>query len=149
MAKKTQEKLSQELVDFLQGERIVSIVTYDKETKKPTVSTISWVVAQQGGEQIKFAVGHNASVGENIQADPFVALSVIGPESCYEITGTGSVSDIYQGTMKYRVVTIDVESVEDVIFYGGKISVVPAYEKTYNADLAKKLDDEIYGTLRG
>lgn len=149
MAKKTQEKLSQELIDFLQGERIVSLVTLDKETKKPTVSTISWVVAQPSGEQIKFAVGHNASVSENIQLDPYVVLSVVGPESCYEIIGQGSVSDIYQGTMKYRVITVDVESVEDVIFYGGKISTVPAYEKTYNAALAEKLDNEIYGTLKG
>lgn len=146
---KIKEKLSIELIDFLQGERIISLITIDKETKKPTVSTISWLIAHESGEKIKFALGHKASSIQNIESDPYVVLNVVGPGSCFEITGTGTISEIMSGTMKYRVVTVDIESVEDIIFYGGKINAVPGYEKTYDPELAKKIDNEIYTVLKG
>ena len=50
--------------------------------------------------------------------------------------------------MKLRVVTVEVESVEDVMFYGGKVTTEPQYEKTYKKELAEKLDSEVYGVLR-
>ncbi|EKN64319.1 pyridoxamine 5'-phosphate oxidase family protein [Schinkia azotoformans] len=145
---KIKEKLTKELIDFLQGERIISLITVDKETKKPTVSTISWLFAHESGEKIKFALGHKSSSIENIENDPYIVLNVVGPESCYEIKGTGNVSEIMQGTMKFRVVTVEIDSVEDVIFYGGKINAVPGYEKTYDAELANKIDHEIYSELK-
>lgn len=145
---KVQDMLTPDLIQFLQGERIVSLITLNKDTKKPTVSTISWLIAEDSGKRIKFAMGHKASSIDNIQADPYVVLHVVGPDSCYEITGTATVSETFKGTMSYRVVTVDIESVENVMFYGGKVNTVPAYEKTYNLDLAKKLDDEIYSQLR-
>jgi hypothetical protein len=46
------------------------------------------------------------------------------------------------------VVTFEVETVENVMFYGGKVIVEPAYEKTYNPELAKKLDSEVYELFR-
>jgi len=145
---KVQEKLSQDLIEFLQGERIVSLITINKDTKKPSISTISWLIAHESGQRIKFALGHKAGSVENIIIDPYVVLHVVGPDSCYEITGTAQVSETIKGTMSFKVVTVDVETVEDVIFYGGKISTVPVYEKTYDLDLAKKLDEEIYSKLR-
>lgn len=145
---KIQDRLSPDLIDFLQGERIVSLITLKSDTKKPTVSTISWLIAEESGQRIKFAMGHKASSIDNILADPYIVLHVVGPDNCYEITGNASVSETFKGTMSYRVVTVDIESVENVMFYGGKVNTVPTYEKTYNLELAKKLDDEIYARLR-
>lgn len=142
------EKLSPELVQLLQGEKIVSLITTDKESNKPQLSIVSWLVANQNGTQIKFALGHKASSAENIMQNPEVILGAIGADSCYAIHGKASVSEIIEKTMKLRVVTVDVESVEDVIFYGGKVTTEPAYEKTYDAELAKKLDEEVYELLR-
>jgi hypothetical protein len=34
------------------------------------------------------------------------------------------------------------------MFYGGKVTVEPKYEKTYNPELAKKLDQEVYELFR-
>ncbi|WP_078546461.1 pyridoxamine 5'-phosphate oxidase family protein [Litchfieldia alkalitelluris] len=147
MSKGNQEKLSQELVDLLQGEKIVSLVTMDADTNKPHLSIVSWLVAHEGGEVIKFALGHKGTSVSNIQANPEITLGVIGAGSCYSIKGTASVSEIIEKTMKYRVVTVKVESYEDVIFYGGKITSEPEYVKTYNEDLAKKLDKEVYEML--
>jgi hypothetical protein len=58
------------------------------------------------------------------------------------------VSDVVEKTMKLRIVTVEVEAVEDVMFYGGKVSVEPEYVKTYNAELVAKLDEEVYDLLR-
>ncbi|WP_134699520.1 pyridoxamine 5'-phosphate oxidase [Ammoniphilus sp. YIM 78166] len=145
---KVLDQLSAELINTLQGEKIVSLITKDAETGEPNLDVISWLLASPKGDQISFAVGHKASSAKNIEKYPSIILGVIGAGSCYSIKGTALVSDIIERTMKYRVVTVDIQSVEDVIFYGGKISIEPAYVKTYNADLAEKLDHEVYCLLK-
>jgi hypothetical protein len=144
---KTVNALSPELVHCLQGEKIVSCVTVNAEHGKPDLDVISWVLAGPGGDQIKIAVGHKATIASNIEKDPSVILGIIGLGSCYAVKGKAEVSEIVEKTMKFRVVTVQVESVEDIIFYGGKITVEPEYVKTYDKELAEKLDREIYGFL--
>ena len=147
MSKAKNEVLNQDLIDLLQGEKIVSLVTMDENTNKPHLSIVSWLVAHEDGKTIKFALGHKGTSVSNIQANPEITLGVIGAGSCYSIKGHATVSDIIEKTMKYRVVTVNVESFEDVIFYGGKITVEPEYVKTYKKELAEKLDKEVYEML--
>lgn len=144
---KVQTVLDSKIIDLLKEETIVQLITINCETKKPELTVVSWVLATEDGKQVKIAVGHKGSSINNIQEDPSVTLGLIGPESCYSVTGQASVSDIFSGTMKYRVITVDVEEVEDVMFYGGKLTTLPKYEKTYDPALAKKLDDEVYELL--
>jgi hypothetical protein len=144
----TEKTLSPQLIELLQGEKIVFLITTDQESKQPHLSVISWVVAHPEGNIIKFAVGHKAASAKNIQSEPRITLGVIGAGSCYAIKGSAIVSDIIEKTMKLRIVTVTIDSVEDVIFYGGKITVEPEYVKTYNAALAATLDNEIYSLLR-
>lgn len=141
--------LNEQLIELLQGEKIVSLITTDKDTKKPNLSIVSWLVAHEDGKTIKFALGHKAESAFNIQENPDLILGVVGAGSCYSINGKGSVSEVIDKTMKYRVVTVEVETVEDVIFYGGKITQEPDYVKTYDEELAKKLDEEVYALLKG
>jgi flavin reductase (DIM6/NTAB) family NADH-FMN oxidoreductase RutF len=145
---RVESSLKKELIELLQGEKIVSLITVDKETNKPNLSIVSWLVAHEDGKTIKLALGHKAESAFNIEKNPELILGVVGAGSCYSISGTGTVSDVIDRTMKYRVVTVNVETVEDVIFYGGQITQEPDYVKTYDADLAKKLDEEVYEMLR-
>jgi hypothetical protein len=147
MMTKTLDHLTSELVSSLEGEKMVSLITIDAKTKLPQLSVVSWVLAKPDGKQIKIALGHKASSIDNIQNNPNVLLGIIGAGSCFEARGTATVSEVIERTMKYCVVTIEVEAVENVMFYGGKVTVEPEYEKTYNADLAKKLDNEVYDLL--
>jgi hypothetical protein len=135
--------LSPELVSLLRDESFVFLTTLNAETKKPHLSVVSWIWADEDGKRIKIAVGHKGTTLNNIQADPHVVIGTIGPDICYSITGKASVSDVFERTMKFRIITVEVEEVEDIMFYGGKLTTLPAYVKTYNADLAKKLDDEV------
>ena len=145
---KEQMKLNSELIKLLQGEKIISLITSDVKTGQPDLAMISWVVANSEGDRINFAIGHNASSARNIQNDSSVILGVIGVGSCFAIKGNGKVSEIIEGTIKIRIVSVEIKSVEDVMFYGGKVTKVPEYEKTYNKELAEKLDNEVYGVLR-
>ncbi|MFZ0446326.1 MAG: pyridoxamine 5'-phosphate oxidase family protein [Bacillus sp. (in: firmicutes)] len=145
---KKQDKLTTELIELLQGEKIVSLVTTNAETGLPNLSMISWVLAEPSGERVHFAIGHKASTVDNIESNPNVILGIMGAGSCFSIKGIGEVSDIIEKTMKLRVVTVEVESVEDVMFYGGKVTTEPQYEKTYKKELAEKLDSEVYEVLR-
>ena len=140
--------LNQDLMHFLQGERIVSLITTDNELGRPIVTNVSWLIAQPDGKTIKIAIGHNASSVKNIQGNPQVILNVIGPDVTYEIVGKAYVSEIQKGVVKYRIITVQVESVEENMFYGGKITMVPEYTKTYDTELAKKIDNEIYGSMK-
>lgn len=142
-------ELSEELVNYLQGEKIVTLITTHHQTKQPHMSAISWVVAQPGGQQMKFALGHKGESVDNLLANPKVTLGVIGLGGYFAIQGTARVSEVIELTMKYRVITVDVDSVTDVMFYGGKVTVEPDYIKTYNPDLAAKIDQEVYELLRG
>ena len=140
-------KLTAELISSLQGETMVSLITMNVETNLPQLSVVSWVQPTADGTTIKVALGHKASSIENIQRNPNVVLGVIGAGSCYSVQGKAYVSEIKELTMKLCVVTIEVETVENVMFYGGKITTEPAYKKTYNKDLAIKLDKEVYELL--
>ncbi|MGI8384245.1 pyridoxamine 5'-phosphate oxidase [Robertmurraya sp. P23] len=141
------DKLTADLISSLQGETMVSLITMNAETNLPQLSVVSWVHPAADGKTIKVALGHKASSIDNIQRNPNVVLGVIGAGSCYSVQGKASVSEIKELTMKLCVVTIEVESVENVMFYGGKVTTEPAYEKTYNKDLAIKLDTEVYELL--
>lgn len=145
---KKKDKLTTELIELLQGEKIVSLVTTNAETGLPNLSMISWVLAEPSGERVHFGIGHKASTVDNIENNPNVILGIIGAGSCFSLKGTGEVSDIIEKTMKLRVVTVEVEAVEDVMFYGGKVTTEPQYEKTYKKELAEKLDSEVYEVLR-
>jgi hypothetical protein len=144
---KTLDRLSPELASSLQGEKMVSLITVDAETKLPQLSVVSWVNANPEGTQIKVALGHKASSITNILNNPTVIVGMIAEGSCYSVRGRAAVSEVIEKTMKFCVVTIDVEEVENVMFYGGKVTVEPEYEKTYNPELAKKLDTEVYELL--
>lgn len=141
------DKLTPELISSLQGETMVSFITISSETNLPQLSVVSWVHPADDGMRIKVALGHKASSIDNIRSNPNVVLGVIGAGSCYSVQGKASVSEIKELTMKLCVVTIEVESVENVMFYGGKVTTEPTYEKTYNKDLAIKLDTEVYELL--
>lgn len=143
------EKLTEELIQSLSGGKLVSLITVDTENNAPHLSSISWVLANPTGEQVHFAVGAKASVIEHIEKNPNVILGVIGAGSSYAIKGKVYGTESFDKTIKIQTFSVNVESVEDVMFYGGKITVEPEYEKTYKKELAEKLDSEIYEALDG
>lgn len=141
------EVIPQNVVNTLKKEVIVSLITITPENTAQ-VSAVSWVLPSEDGKKVGIAVGHKGSSTSNLQQNPNVTLGFFADETYYSVKGTSTVSEIIEKSMKYRVITVDVNEVEDVIFYGGKVIQQPTYEKTYNAELAEKLDNEVHELLK-
>jgi len=149
MADKVQDKLTDELVSYLQGERIVTVSSIDAENGSPNVLCISWMIAKDNGT-LRLAIDGRSKFLQNIEKDNRVTVTVFGLGSAYAIVGQArKTADKLEGvTLNMSGVEIAVESVIDVMFYGGRLLADPAYEKTYDKDLAEKYDTEIYTALR-
>ncbi|WP_261132416.1 pyridoxamine 5'-phosphate oxidase family protein [Bacillus sp. Marseille-Q3570] len=141
-------ELSPELVEFFQGEKLVNIATVDAETGAPNVNAISWVKSVDE-KRIRFSVTNNSRIVDNIKANPGVVLNIIGLETVYSIQGKAEIlEDTMEGVnLKLSKIEITVDAVFESMFWGAKITQEPAYEKTYNPEKAKELDDAVYAAL--
>lgn len=150
MAKKQEliTELSPELQEHLEGEKLVLLATVDAETGGPNVNAISWVKSYNE-KKIRFTVTNNSRIITNIKANPNVVFTTIGLETVFSIQGKANIlEDTMEGVnLKLAKVEVDVEYVFESMFWGSKITQEPEYEKTYNPEKAKKLDEEVYAAL--
>lgn len=149
MAENITTELTQELVNFLQGEKLLLLHSTDHETGVPNVAAISWALAINP-KLIRFAIDPRSRVVANIHKDSRISLVVLGPESTYSISGRAKAdTENLQGVaLKMIKVEIAVDEVRDIMFYGAKLSAEPSYVKTYDPKLAEKYDSEVYTALR-
>lgn len=149
LANQVEVMLTDELFQFLQEERFVTIATVDHETGGPNVSAISWVYAPNK-ETIFFAVDNRSRIIENIKADSQVVLNVIANKSTYSLSGTGivNVENLADVPLKLAAVELKLKEVRDVMFYGSKITTRPEYVKTYDKEAANKLDHQVMSAMK-
>jgi flavin reductase (DIM6/NTAB) family NADH-FMN oxidoreductase RutF len=140
--------LSNEFIEFLSGEQLVLLATIDREQHAPNCSAISWVACIDE-KTICFAVSANSRIVSNIRANPNIVFTIIGLGSVYSIHAKASiVEDVMEGvSLKLTKIEAVVETIFNSMFWGSKITTEPAYEKTYNVEKAKKLDEEVYAAL--
>ncbi|WP_394232658.1 pyridoxamine 5'-phosphate oxidase family protein [Niallia oryzisoli] len=149
MANQVEPELTKPLFDFLQKERFVLLATIDFETGGSNVSAISWVLAKDE-KTILFAVDNRSRIVTNIKQNPKIVINVIANESTYSISGSASVmkEKMEDVPLKLAQIQMDIDEVRDVMFYGSKITVAPKYDKTYDLEAAKKLDNQVMGALK-
>ncbi|MBG9788320.1 MULTISPECIES: pyridoxamine 5'-phosphate oxidase family protein [Brevibacillus] len=149
MAETVAQSLSEELFEYLQHERYVTLGSIDHETKAPVLSAISWIVAMDN-HTIRIALDSRSRILTNVSQEPKVVLNLIGCGSTYAINGIATVIvDKMEGVpLKLSMLEVKIESVRDIMFYGSRISVEPQYEKTYDLKAATKLDLQVMTALR-
>jgi Pyridoxamine 5'-phosphate oxidase len=149
MAEVVAAALTDQLYAKLQKEQFVLLSTIDAETGGPWVSAVSWVYAPDPG-RIRVAVGHRSRIVANVEANPRVVLTVVGPDATYAVFGRAQVAEKPMEGVVIQLARIDVmvEEVRNVMFYGAKIVQEPAYEKTYDEEAAAKLDRQVLGALQ-
>ncbi|GGA32330.1 hypothetical protein GCM10007416_01120 [Kroppenstedtia guangzhouensis] len=149
MAKDISAELMGKLVKRMNGEQYVLLSTVDEQTGTPVVNAVSWVYAPDG-KHIHIAVGHRSRMIANIKAKPEVSVTMIGPDSTYSITGKAQVThEPLEGVnIKLAGIELEVEAVQDVMFFGGKIVEEPRYIKTYDKETADKLDRQVTEALK-
>lgn len=149
MAETVMNTLPAELQEYLQGDRLVLIHTVDYETQSPNVAAISWLLAMDSNT-IRFAVDPRSRIVTNLNHDPHISVTVIGPQTVHAVIGKAQVYPEQMEGVSIKMVRVEitVQEVRDVMFYGGKMTGVPTYEKTYDPKLAEKLDREVYTSLQ-
>lgn len=149
MANKVETSLIEPLFQSLQKERFVTVATIDYETGAPNVSAISWVYAPDE-KRIYFAVDNRSRIVENIRNHPAIVITLIANESTYSIIGNAhiKVEKMEEVPLKLALVEINITEVRDVMFYGSKISVEPAYVKTYDEKAAARLDQQVLDAMK-
>jgi len=149
MANKVETSLIEPLFQSLQKERFVTVATIDHETGAPNVSAISWVYAPDE-KRVYFAVDNRSRIVENIRNHPSTVITLIANESTYSITGNAHIKleKMEEVPLKLALVELNITEVRDVMFYGSKISVEPAYEKTYDEKAAARLDEQVLNAMK-
>lgn len=149
MPNKVENTLSNELLSFLKKEQYVLLSTIDHETKGPNVSALSWLYAIDN-RSIVFAVDLKSRIVKNIKENDQISITLIGNESTYSISGTTKIVEepMTSVPLKLAKVHLTIKEVRDVMFYGAKMSVEPAYEKTYDPEAAAKLDRSVMAELK-
>lgn len=149
VANQVEKTLNDEQFELLQKERYMLLSTVDQEFGGPMMNAISWIFAPEKS-RVLFAVDNRSKIIDNIEKDNKVVLTLIGDESTYSIRGDAKVvtEKIEGNPLKLAGIEVKIEEVRDIMFYGAKISVEPAYEKTYDEKAATKLDEQVLEGLK-
>jgi hypothetical protein len=141
-------ELSTDMMEQLQGQNIVFMNVVNKETGDIYSTVLSWVYAVSP-KAIRFSIDAKSDFVRILQDDSRLVLNFVSQETVYSVKGKASikVAKTEELTLKMALLEVEVEEIRDIIFYGGKIETQPKFIKTYNADLIKKLDDEMKNAL--
>lgn len=145
MVKPTQ--LTEEMVQRLNRSPLISVITVDPDSLHSQINAVSWVRAHFTDQRIRLAVGLQSECLANIEKGSPVTLGWIDSEAFYMLRGTTTLSDVKSGAIKYRIIDLAVQDISDVMFFGGAITQVPTYRKTYDPELVEKMDREIEASL--
>ncbi|WP_404462103.1 pyridoxamine 5'-phosphate oxidase family protein [Sutcliffiella horikoshii] len=141
--------LVEPLILALQKETLVTISTVDHETGGPNVSAISWLYAPDE-KSILVAVNAESRIVKNVLHKSELVVNLMANDSVYSIhtKATVKVARMEDVPLKLALLHLDVKEVRDVMFYGAKISVEPKFEKTYDVEAAKKLDQQVMTAIQ-
>ncbi|GAB2703079.1 pyridoxamine 5'-phosphate oxidase family protein [Paenibacillus thermoaerophilus] len=140
--------LSEALQANLRQEKLVLLSTIDSDSGAPTVSAISWVYAPDG-KRVRFAIDARSRLVANLRGNPSATLTLFAEGSVHAIYGTARIlSEALEGVpFKLACFELEVDAVRDAMFYGARLTVEPAYEKTYNKAAAEKLDGQVFAAM--
>ncbi len=149
MANLIEPELTKPLFDSLQSERFALLSTIDSETGSPMIRAISWLYAKDI-HTIFFAIDNRSEIVRNIRSNAKVVLNIVALESTYSISGEAIIKQdpIEDITLKLSLIQLNIREVKDAMFYGAKMTNIPKYEKTYDLEAAKRLDEQVMGALK-
>lgn len=149
MANRSESYLIPSLFEALQSERLAFFSTVDAETGAPFMNAVSWVYAPDD-VTLRIAVDSRSKIIHNIHKNELVSLAVFASESAYTISGRAKILSAHLNSVPFNasVIEVSIKEVRDVMFYGSRIAVEPASEKTYDLQAAQNLDQQIMAALK-
>lgn len=137
------------LYSQMQNEKFVLLHTIDAETSVPTSSAISWIYAENP-KQLRFALDQRSRLIRNIKEHPHVTFTIFGAGTVNAVTGKAKLVTDALEEVPFKLTCFDVhiEHVREAMFYGGRITTEPEYEKTYDQRAAEKLDNQVFAAMK-
>ncbi len=147
--KKIGTELTEIQLQLLQNERYTTVATVDAKTGAPQLNVISWVYAPSA-KQLFFAVGFKSKIIENIAKQPMVSVSFVGEGTTAGVSGTAILKREVLDTVpvKLALIQLNINQVDDIMFFGARITDELRYIKTYDLDAAAKLDRKVKAAMR-
>ncbi|KAB2335273.1 pyridoxamine 5'-phosphate oxidase family protein [Bacillus mesophilum] len=149
MVNRVENQLTEPLFKEMQKERFVTLATVDYETGGPNVHTLSWIMSKNE-KTIYFAVESHSRIIQNIKKNNQVIVHMIADESAYSIAGKTAIKEevLDHLPLKLALVSMQIDEVRDVMFYGAKMTVQPHYDKTYDLKAASQLDEQVMDAMK-
>jgi hypothetical protein len=141
--------LPAELLATLQQPCAVLVTTLSAETKGPVNNLISWAYAKDE-TTVRIATDAKGILAQNVRADGRMLITLFAAEACWSIEGEGRIiSEEMPGCqLKLACTELKVAAVRNITFWGGKITVAPAFDVTYDKALKEKLDGQVMTALQ-
>lgn len=141
--------LPEQLLSLFQRETFVSLHTIDHETGAPTVNMITWVIAPNE-RTLRFALDQRSRLIANLEKNSLATITLIGAGSVHAIYGkaTRIAEKLDEVPMKLACYDLEIDAIRNAMFYGGRISVQPEFEKTYDKRAADKLDKQVFAAMK-
>lgn len=147
--KKIGTELSDAQLQLLQNERYATLATVDHQTGAPKMNAISWVYAPSV-KHLFFAVGYKSKIIENIAKQPRVSISIMCEGTTIGLNGTAFIKkDVLKDvSVKLALIQVDITQIDDIMFFGARITDELRYIKTYDQDAAARLDRQVKAAMR-
>lgn len=146
MAREISKTLPEQILEYLAGEQLVTVVT-KCEDGTMVANTISWCVARDAST-IRIAADQQSFIISNIQKDPHTLITLYGPNGMYSVTGQAKLINPLIKDIEYpiSVIEVNVKQVREIMFYGGKLIQTLSFKKNpiYKID---HLDHLVYQEL--
>ena len=139
------EKIKFDFTEIFKDERIGFLSTIHKETGAIQQNVISWIHGHKPNV-LRLAVGSNAQIVTNIEANPNVNFTFFYEKSIVSFQSKGNIvtKNIPGVPFPLTLMELKTDELHDIMFYGAEITQEPVYEKTYNVKAAEKLDVQVY-----
>ncbi|MFC5651708.1 pyridoxamine 5'-phosphate oxidase family protein [Paenibacillus solisilvae] len=141
--------LNDDLFNQLKQEPFVLLHTIDADTGSPTSSAISWIYAVDR-TTLRFAIDGRSRLSANMSSNENVSVTVFAPGSVQTVYGKAALRSEALEEVPFKLVCFDIEigHIRDAMFYGARLSTLPAVVKTYDKRAADKLDGQVFAAMK-
>ena len=124
------------------------LTTVDRAGGTPLTHAISWVYAP-AEHTVRLAIDARSFLGAHLLPSSSVNIAVYAAQTVYVVYGKVTrVVALDNVPFAVHCVEMAVDHVREAMYYGAKVSVLPATEKTYDVRAAQKLDDQVFAAMR-
>lgn len=147
MANKTESALTESQMRILNAMSFCVIVTFDDVKRWPVSHAISWVQAPDA-ETVRFAIASRSYISTLLERERIGSLVFFEGGVTYSLTFSElrRFEPVASPKLQLHFFEASIDEVRNISFYGVHVEP-PTLEKTYDYEVAQRLDEEVRAAL--